>query len=291
MRALELVNLPFLMERTSGNEDVKVALIDGPVAVDHPDIAGQNIQEVAGRHACSSLHSVACMHGTFIAGILCAKRGSIAPAICPACTLLVRPIFSESPSMYGDAPSAEPQELALAIIETMNAGAKLINLSAALVKPSAKSDRILGETLDHAAKGNVIVVAAAGNHGTIGSSVITRHPWVIPVAGCDLHGRPTSESNLGTSIGLKGLMAPARGITSIGSDDKPRTSGGTSAAAAFVTGTIALLMSEFRSASAPAINAAIRGGNVVSRRTIVPPLLNAWAAYQAMTQFGEGIAR
>jgi hypothetical protein len=50
-------------------------------------------------------------------------------------------------------------------------------------------------------------------------------------------------------------------------------------------------MSEFRSASAPAINAAIRGGNAVSRRTVVPPLLNAWASYQGMTQFGEGIAR
>jgi hypothetical protein len=36
------------------------------------------------------------LHGTFIVGILCAKRSSDAPAFCPSCILLVRPIFAEA---------------------------------------------------------------------------------------------------------------------------------------------------------------------------------------------------
>ena len=62
-----------------GTAQLKVALIDGPVAIDHPDLSGQNIQQVTGEHAavCSTASSIACIHGTFVAGILSAKRGSV----------------------------------------------------------------------------------------------------------------------------------------------------------------------------------------------------------------------
>jgi subtilisin family serine protease len=214
--------------------------------------------------------------------MLSAKRGSVAAAICPGCTLLVRPIFPESTSSSGDMPSAEPEELALAFVETVNAGARVINLSAALAEPAAGGERALEEALSYAARRSVIVVAAAGNQGTVGSSAITRHHWVIPVAGCDLRGRPTPDSNFGNSIGRNGLMAPAREIISLGADGKAQTSGGTSAAAPFVTGTIALLWSEFPTASAFEIKQAIRAKEGAPRRTVVPPVLDAWAAYQAI---------
>jgi hypothetical protein len=47
----------------------------------------------------------------------------------------------------------------------------------------------------------VLFVAAAGNQGALGSSVITRHPWLIPVVACDRSGRVMAVSNLGASIG------------------------------------------------------------------------------------------
>jgi subtilisin family serine protease len=284
MSPLELVKLRPLMERTNGRPEIKVALIDGPVAMDHPDLGGRYIQQLAGKPApcCSIDSSMACKHGTFVAGILAAKRGSVAPAICSNCTLLVRPIFPESASANGDTPSAKPEELASAIVETVNAGARVINLSAALAQPSARGERTLGEALDYAIRYNVIVVAAAGNQGMMGSSPITRHSGVVPVAGCDFQGRPTADSNLGNSIGRNGLLAPATEITSLGTDDKPYTSSGTSAAAPFVTGTIALLLSEIPSASATAVKMAICGPNRTAHRAVVPPLLDAWAAYLAL---------
>src|ERR1700756_4165968 len=217
MTALELVKLPPLMEQTTGQREIAIGLIDGPVAKDHPDFERQNIRELPGRErgACAQLGSAACRHGTFVAGMLVAKRGSAAPAICPGCTLLVRPIFRETNSGNGHMPSATPQELASAIVETIDAGARILNLSAAVAQHSVKGEGELQSALDYAAQRFVIVVAAAGNQRMVGSSVITRHPWVIPVAGCDLQGRPQSQSNLGSSIGRRGLLAPAEGITSL----------------------------------------------------------------------------
>lgn len=271
------------MEVTSGAPEVMIGLIDGPVAIDHPELASDNIREISGKLSgtCSIANSVACIHGTFVAGILCAKRGSSAPAICPQCTLLVRPIFAETTVGNGQMPTANPEELATAISDTINAGAQVINLSAALAQPSTRGERELEQVLNHAAMRSVIVIAAAGNQGTVGSTSITRHPWVIPVAACDLQGRPLGYSNLGSSIGNRGWSAPGDNITSLGTDSKPHTFSGTSAAAPFVTGAIALLFSEFLNATAMEVKYALTQASA-QRHTIVPPLLNAWVVYQVM---------
>ena len=99
MDLLELVRLSPLMSRSQGRRDIAVALIDGPVALDHPDLAQATIKEIPADigGSCSRLESVACMHGTFVAGMLVARRGSPAPAICPGCTLILRPIFPRTP--------------------------------------------------------------------------------------------------------------------------------------------------------------------------------------------------
>jgi subtilisin family serine protease len=284
MGPLDLVNLTALMARTSGRAEIKVGLIDGPVALDHPDLAAHNIHEVPGEQtgACSTASSLACMHGTFVAGMLMAKRGSAAPAICPGCTLLVRPIFAETAVDNGDMPSAKPEALSSAIVDTVNARARVINLSAAVTQPSANGERELEEALNYAARRSVIIVVAAGNQGSVGSSVITRHPWVIPVAACNIQGRIMALSNLGSSIGRNGLTAPGDGITSLAANGKPQTFGGTSAAVPFVVGAIALLWSEFPGANAGQVKLVVTHAGGRRRRAIAPPLLDAWAAFQAM---------
>lgn len=283
MDSLDLVRLRPLMSRSQGRSEITVALIDGPVVLDHPDFAGTTIREIPGKlqGTCTRAGTMACMHGTFVAGILCARRGSVAPAICPGCTLLVRPIFAET-NGEGRIPNATPEELAEAIVESVDAGAHIINLSSAVAQPSPKAESKLGEALDYAARKRVITVAAAGNQGTVGSSAITGHPWVIPVAACNIQGRPLAESNLGSSIGRQGLSAPGESITSLGTNGKPQTFGGTSAAAPFVTGTIALLWSEFPDAGAANLKFAITRCSQRVRNTIVPDLLDAGAAYQVI---------
>jgi subtilisin family serine protease len=167
------------MERNQGLREITVALIDGPVVLSHPDLAGTTIREIQWelKGACTRAETMSCTHGTLVAGILCARRGSVAPAICPGCTLLVRPIFTETGSSYGRMPNATPEELAEAIVDTVDAGAHVINLSSALIQPSPQAESKLEEALDFAAGRGVLIVAAAGNQGTVGSSAITRHRW------------------------------------------------------------------------------------------------------------------
>ena len=282
---LQLVGLSALMARTSGRPEISIGLIDGPVALDHPDLAAENIREVPGKipAACADASDVACAHGTFIAGILLARRASVAPAICPGCSLLVRAIFAEAPANGEEMPSASAGELADAIIDVINAGARVINLSVALQGPSPGAGGSLQQALDFALRRGVLVVAAAGNQGTVGGSIITRHPWVIPVIAYDLKGRPMNLSNLGASIGRSGLGAPGEAVTSLGVAD-PLTMGGTSAATPFVTGAAALIWSEFPAATAAEVRSAVRMAAAPRRTTIVPPLLSAWASYQTMSK-------
>jgi subtilisin family serine protease len=292
MDPLDLVNLTALMERTTGRAEIRVGLIDGPVLLSHPDLSSSSVREVPGqsRGACSRAASLACTHGTFVAGVLAARRGSSAPGICPRCTLLVRPIFAESADGNGSMPSATAVELASAIVETVDAGAQVLNLSAALVQSGSPGERDLKAALDYAASRGSITIAAAGNQGSVGSSAITGHPWVIPVSACDKHGRPITQSNFGRSIALRGLSAPGDAINSLGTDGKIRSLGGTSVAAPFVTGAIALLWSEFPAACAASIKYAMTSTSRSSRRrnTVVPPLVNAWAAYQFLAESSNG---
>jgi subtilisin family serine protease len=283
MAPLDLVTLTALMDRTSGSPEVKIGLVDGPVGIRHPDLAGESLREMPGNNGalCTHANSTACVHGTFIAGILSARRNSPAPAICPSCTLLIRPIFAETTMGGEQMPSAPPQALADAILECIIAGAHVINLSLALA-PSTKGEQALQEALNHAMRRSVIVVAAAGNQGTFGSSTITRHPWVIPVVACNRRGGPMSESNLGSSIGRRGLTAPGDSITSLDAEGQWLTLGGTSVAVPFVTGAIALLLSEFPASTAAQVKLAVSNATAPRRVSVVPPLLDAAKAYRSL---------
>ena len=284
MDILEVVGLPALMAVTSGRREVTIGLLDGPVAIGHPNLASESIrglpEGVPG--GCAEASSSACQHGTFVAGILSARRGSSAPGICPDCSLLVRPIFSEAVANDELLPSATPQQLATAICECIDAGAWVVNLSAAMGQPSISAEPELHDALDYAARQGVIVVAAAGNQGMLGSSVITRHRWVVPVVGYGVDGRPMVQSNLGRSMGRHGLGAPGEDVTSLSSSgEPPLTLAGTSFAAAFVTGAIALLWSAVPDATAVEVKHAVCYGQ--RRVSVVPPLLDAWGAYQMLS--------
>jgi subtilisin family serine protease len=269
------------MKQTEGVAQIAVGLVDGPVAVDHPDLVHNRIKPVAASVvACSTSSTLACVHGTFVAGVLSARRGSAAPAICPGCTLLVRPIFIDVSRAPSQVPNASPEELVAAARECIAAGARILNLSVALVHASVKSQRALTEVLDYAAAQGVLVVAAAGNDSTVGSSVITRHPWVIPVVAYDLAGRPITSSNLGRSIGQHGVGAPGHEITSLASSGGTVTWHGTSAAAPFITGGLALLWSLFPNVPGRVLRHAVTAPTGQRRASLIPPPLDMEGIYR-----------
>jgi subtilisin family serine protease len=286
---VNLAGLRPLFDLTEGSPEVKVGLIDGPVDVNHEGLSAALIQPVNSdaRHGCLDPDSPECRHGTFVAGILAGARGGTVPAICPGCTLLVSPLFAESTNGRPAVPQARPQQLASALRETARAGARVINLSMAALHLEGSGDRALTHALDECARLGTAVVAAAGNESVVGSSCITRHPWVTPVAASTALGVPSASSNLGSSISRRGLLAPGEDIVSLGPPGRSTALSGTSAAAAFVTGTIALLCSLFPQLGVRDVRDAVARASL-RRRTIVPPALDAWAAFLELSARTKG---
>lgn len=289
---LDMINLPWLMARTSGKPQIALGLIDGPVATQHPELATENIHQVLDEpnQTYAGSGRIASQHGTFVAGVLLAKRGSAAPAICPGCSLIVRPIFKESANANGNQaiPNATAEELAQALVDVIDAGVRIVNLSAAVSSASRNGEHALQLALTHALRRKVLIVAAAGNFGAIGSSIITRHPWVIPVIAYDRNGFPLPSSNLAASIGRRGLGAPGDNVTSLGVTGVTSTMSGSSVAVAFVTGALGLLCSEFPSADNAHIKLAAVGPKKGHEINIVPALFDARRSHQRLAEQFEG---
>ncbi|MFI9329499.1 S8 family serine peptidase [Kitasatospora sp. NPDC052868] len=298
----DLVRLGRLAAATEGRPEVVIGLIDGPVASAHPALAADRIRAIGPAVPTPApAPGAAASHGTFVAGLLHARRGTPAPGICPGCTLLVRPIFTDTaaPVAEGAAlpagpfataqeagPSTTAQELADAIIECVRGGALLLNISAALVGLAPAGERRLGEALDYARDREVVVLAAAGNRGLVGGSALTRHPWAIPVVAYGGDAVLMPGSDLAASTGRRGLGAPGRDITGLAPGGGCARASGTSAASPFVTGAAALLWSLVPHARGAAVRSALLHAVAWPRRGVVPPLLDAWHAYTLLSREG-----
>lgn len=271
-----------LMAATAGNPAIAIGIIDGPTDLSHPDLQKARIQELSNAD-CEAIDSLACLHGTFTAGMLAADRSSQAPALCPDCTFILRPIFCETGRDRPPCPEVTPEQLAEALQETLNAGANIVNLSLGLSAPRLLSAPELQKTFERARRLGALVVAASGNLKQIGPVPLFDHPWVIPVAACDRLGRITPGSNTGLSVGRRGLMAPGQQIVSTAPGGGYTATSGTSTAAPFVTGAIALLWSLYPNASAAEIRRAILRPDI-RRGSIAPPPLDARASWQQLEQ-------
>ena len=292
MDPLQLINLMPLMEATSGKPEIVIGIIDGPVESSHPDLKNARLKAVSSAFGleCTDLGSHACMHGTFVAGIICGRRGSYAPAISPNCSVLVRPIFSEETSWYKSYPKVPPNELAAAIVETVDAGARIINLSMGLSDTHLLNNRELKDSFDYAFKKRTLLIAASGNQGRIGHNPLFNHPWVIPVVACDSQGHLEKSSNIGPSVGKRGIMAPGVGVISTCSTGRYIKMSGTSMAAPFVTGTAALLWSLFPKATALDVRRALLAVDT-PRKGIIPPLMNAEVSWSVLSPIFNSLSK
>jgi subtilisin family serine protease len=277
MDPLKQIKLHSLMDLSEGNPEVVIGIIDGPVDFSHPAFEGSKIKTVNDTQlaVCKNANSIACMHGTFIMGMLGAQRGGSALSICPKCQIILRPIFPEVSSQYKTDtnelfPSSTPEELATAIIETIDKGARILNLSLGLSTSSLIVYPKLREAYDYALQKGVIIVVAAGNQGNIGNISLINHQWIIPVAACNEKGQFDPMSNYGPSIGHKGLMAPGININSTSYGGKY----------------IALLWSLFPKTTASHIMHALMSQKMYHRRRlIIPQLLDAEAAWRLLQNY------
>jgi subtilisin family serine protease len=262
---LQLVGLEPLMTISTGSSAITIALIDG--AASYPALSVTDMDFVVEDERPRS----AIDHATFIAGIISGARAGWSPSISPGCKLLNFAIFADAAST----PSiTNINALAHAIGEAVDCGAHIINLSLAAGEPSTRNYSHLSHALDYAARKETLIIAASGNQGLMGSTPVTRHPWVIPVAACDDFGSPLPSNNLCASVSRQGLCAPGRDVLSTRARGGYWRSSGSSAAAAFVSGAAGLLWSIHPGAPGSRIKAALRPAD--ARRGLVPPVLDAW---------------
>jgi subtilisin family serine protease len=280
---LELVALPPLMKHTRGRPGVPVGVIDGRITSDAClrsaaiEFVDSELDPASGQG-----DDDAAIHATSIATILVGAGCPEALGICPGVRLLNYPLFGRR-----RAGEVNAEHIAAAIVETVDAGARVLNLSFVVNVTDSWSELAIGEALDYAARSGAIIVAATSNQAQAGGAIITRHRAVVPVVAYELSGLPFQRSTLTRSVGLRGVGAPgevdssAFELGNAGSGGRQRAMRGTSVATAIVTGAVALLWSEYTQAAASHVAAAIRG-SVGARSSLIPGLFDAWWAYELL---------
>ena len=258
--ALAQVGAPQAWARTTG-AGVRIGIVDTGVDLAHEDLAGKivastNCIGAAGTPArCSGSGQDDNGHGTHVAGIAAAVRGNgvgIA-GIAPDAQLVVAKVVPAS----GPATVAD---VVAGIKWVVDHGARVVNLS--LDDPSMTfvglQATAIQEGLDYAWTRGAVPVLAAGSPRRLGiglGSRSDRNLNAVVVGATTAAGRmaatspPTGSARLAVlAPGGNGGTNPATDVLSTfwaaGRHDAYEARGGTSAAAAYTSGALALLMAE-----------------------------------------------
>lgn len=229
---------------TQGSPDVVVAVIDTAIDATHPDLAGAVVAE---RPVVANIDSTSRMHGTTVAAVIAARKdnGFGIAGIAPNVGILSIAAFE---SMGDGEARSSTAVLVRAFDEAKAFGADVINASWVTTSGSNNTNTDSLETLRVAIQdAGVPVVAAAGNDG---AALTTDGPyfpagWVLPnlvtVAAIQPDGQLASFSNRGASV--VDIAAPGAGISTVSIGGQAVLANGTSYAAPYVAGALALARS------------------------------------------------
>ncbi|MGW5342389.1 type VII secretion-associated serine protease mycosin [Streptomyces sp. NPDC004050] len=228
-------------------DGVTVAVLDTGVDSTHPDLAGQVLDgtDLVGTGAGPGDRPWA-RHGTAMAGIIAGhghgrnRRQGVLGIAPQAKVLPVRVILEEGDPDRAKARQNRGGALAEGIRWAADHGADVINLSLGDDSDSAHHEAAEDEAVQYALAKGVVVVASAGNGGREGdhASYPAAYPGVIAVTAVDRSGRKAAFS---TRNWYASVSAPGVDVVIADPDRAYYEGWGTSAAAAFVSGTVALL--------------------------------------------------
>jgi subtilisin family serine protease len=242
----------------SNGSGVVVAVLDTGVQISHPDLAGNiwtNSGEIAGNgidddangvvddvHGANAFDGSANIdddngHGTHVAGIIAARKGNGIGGSGLAPGAKIMPVKVLDANMAGTTDS-----LAAGIRYAVDNGARILNVSVNSDQPADA----LKSAVDYAAQKGAIIVASAGNNGR-NIDLLPSYPASLTSAAVFSIAAETADGVLwnlsNTGLLSVDLAAPGEHIasTATGSGYQSRT--GTSAAAPFVSASLALLSS------------------------------------------------
>lgn len=226
-----------LWDQTTGDDRICVAVVDGPVNDSHPVFAGANLARLEGVWPQESRESPKAAHGTHVASIIFGQHDGPISGVAPGCRGLSVPAFSDQ------RPKTSQLDVARGIELAVEAGAKVINVSAGQLSPSGEAEDVLARAVRFCQERNVLVVAAAGNDGCFCMHVPAALPSVIAVGALDDADQPLAMSNWGSAYRHQGIMAPGENILGAIPGGGTARKSGTSLATPIVAGVAALLLS------------------------------------------------
>jgi subtilisin family serine protease len=204
-------------------ERVLVAVVDTPIDVTHPDLAGVVEASFDATGAADKPHA----HGTGIASVI-AAHGKLTGAA-PGVRILAAHAFS----------SAASNGTSLNVLKGLDwagkAKAHIVNMSFA-----GPADAELHDMLTALRANGAVLIAAVGNAGPKSAPLYpAADPSVIAVTATDMDDKPFVQANRGTHIAV---AAPGVNILAAAPDGGYQMPSGTSFAAAQISGIAALLL-------------------------------------------------
>lgn len=200
---------------------VIVAILDSGIQA-HPqfdDVYIVNIDLVG-----EGIATAGAAHGTSVASIIAGSEG-----IAPHAELLVVRVLN-------DEGVGNSYHVAEGIVQATDMGVKVINMSIAVYQDSA----LLRNAVQYAHQKGVIMIAAAGNDGYTRMPFPAAYEHVISVTAIDANQRQALFPNQSKAIDI---AAPGVSILTAKEDQGTILFTGTSAAAPFVSGTLAAMLS------------------------------------------------
>ena len=250
--ARRMIGLDFAQALTRGRHDVRVAVLDTGVNIDHPELRGKVVAK-ADFVNLQGLDTSAFVgdflgadddpedelgHGTHVAGIIAAEGVAMDAGIAPDCRLMavrVLATLKDGDRLQG---AGVVDNINPGIKWAVDRGADVINMSLGIRHTGGglPHEDVIRYALAH----GVTVVAASGNDGTDTKYYPGALPGVVAVGAVDGLGAVAPFTSYGARITV---VAPGVNILSSFAHGRYAVASGTSQASPCVAGAVALLKS------------------------------------------------
>jgi cyanobactin maturation PatA/PatG family protease len=251
---------------------VTIAMLDGPVDRSHPSLCGARLRSLETLVSGNADWGRATQHGTHVASILFAVGDGPLTGIAAGCRGLIVPVFVTD--SRGDLAECSQIDLARAIVQAVEHGARVVNISAGQFAPPGAAHPFLVQAVRHCSDRDVLIVAAAGNDGCECLHLPAALPPVLAVGAMDRQGLPLDFSNWGSNYRTQGILAPGADLLGAAPGGGLTRRTGTSFATAVVSGVAGLLfslqMQRGQKPNAAAVRAAILNSAVGCRQQMAP---------------------
>lgn len=239
---------------SQGDSDITVAVLDTGIELEHPELTHalrggydfvnilDGATEFIGDYiGADDVADDEVGHGTHVAGIVVGKGNGMPRGVAPKCKLIPVRVLA--------AMEKDGRRMGAGLIENINAGVKYaVDQGADVINMSLGVRHEGGglphqEVIDYARRKGVTIVAASGNDGQQEMYYPGAFDSVIAVGAMNAEGNVAEFSTYGDQVSF---IAPGVDVYSTYLDNDYAFSTGTSHAAPFVTGAVALLKSYAR---------------------------------------------